>query len=85
MKRKYLKNTPPIHASLPCSPLQDGKKIVAVQQSRQKWQCKPVCKLYVRPVSNSSGRKCRNFLIVKQLVNEYGMSVDEAMKQASEM
>lgn len=85
MKKTYLKNTPPIHACLPRSPLEDGRKIVAVQQSRSKWQCKPVCKLYVRPQHNTTGRKCKNFLIVRRLVNDYGMSLDEAMKKAAEL
>lgn len=85
MKKTYLKNTPPMHACLPRSPLEDGRKLVQVQQNRSKWQCKPVCKLYVRPTYNSTGRKCKNFLIVRRLVNEYGMSLEEAMQKASEL
>jgi len=82
MRKKYLLNTPPLHACLPRSPLEDGRKIVAVQQNRSKWQCKPVCKLYVKPAYNSTGRKCSNFFIVKNLVNERGMTIDEAIEYA---
>lgn len=82
MRKKYLLSTPPLHARLPRSPLEDERKIVAVQQNRSKWQCKPVCKMYVKPAYNSTGRKCSNFFIVKNLVNERGMTIDEAIAYA---
>ena len=85
MKKTYQKNIPPFHARLPSSPLAEASKITMVQQSRQKWQCKPVCKLYAKPTTNTTGRKCRNFSLVKVLVNDYGMSIDEAMKKAAEL
>lgn len=78
-KKTYLKNTPPIHACLPRSPLTDGRNIVAVQQNRQKWQCKPVCKLYVR---EAYGKRCRTYN--KHYINarmKDGLTFEEALKE----
>lgn len=82
---KYLKRVSPIHACLPRQPLMDGSELVAIQQHRQRWQCRPVCKLYVKPSSNTTGRKCRNFSLVKVLVNEHGMSIEEAIEYAKNL
>lgn len=79
MKKKYLTKVAPIHACLPRSPLEDGRKIVAVQQSRSKWQCKPVCKLYVRP--QAGGQCCiYNKYYINARMKE-GLSFEEALAE----
>lgn len=79
MKKRYLTKVAPIHACLPRSPLEDGRKIVAVQQSRSKWQCKPVCKLYVRP--QAGGQCCiYNKYYINARMKE-GLTFEEALAE----
>ena len=77
MKTKYLKRVSPIHACLPRSPLEDGRKIVAVQQNRSKWQCKPVCKLYVREAYGGKTKTYNKHLL--KILMSRGLSLQEAI------
>lgn len=79
MKKKYLTKVAPIHACLPRSPLEDGRKIVAVQQNRSKWQCKPVCKLYVRPATGVNSKSYNKYYINARM--KEGLTFEEALAE----
>ena len=58
--------------------LQDSEVLERVSQNRKKWQCKPVCKLYVKK-SVGKGRHFEKTFLIKAYVDS-GMSYEEALK-----